>query len=103
MEGNGPGYEWMSCSRLPSLLLIALTAIFANLRQAPTGVQGPGGGGCLLEQTWGGSKEISLEGGDTRRYLEDGDTVTLSGYCQGEGFRVGFGECKGKILPALAG
>jgi len=61
---------------------------------------GPGGGGCLLEQTWGGSRTIKLEGGDTRKYLEDGDTVTLSGFCQGDGFRVGFGECKGKILPA---
>jgi fumarylacetoacetase len=63
-------------------------------------MQGPGGGGCLLEQTWGGSRTVSLEGGGTRLYLEDGDTVTLSGYCQGEGFKVGFGECKGKVLPA---
>ncbi len=36
-----------------------------------------------------------------RLCLQDGDIVTLSGFCQGEGYMVGFGECSGKLLPAL--
>lgn len=55
--------------------------------------------GCLLEKTWNGSKTIQLSNGEERKYLLDGDTVVLRGYCQGDGYRVGFGECTGKILP----
>lgn len=56
--------------------------------------------GCLLERTWNGAEVIQLEGTQQRRFLEDGDTVTLRGWCQGDGYRVGFGECSGKVLPA---
>jgi len=38
--------------------------------------------------------------GQVRKFLQDGDTVIMKGFCQGDGFRVGFGECTGKILPA---
>lgn len=64
-------------------------------------VEGAGGQGCMLELSWGGSRGVDLGQGRERRFLEDGDTVVLRGYCQGEGFRVGFGECSGKVLPAL--
>ena len=47
------------------------------------------------------SKPISLPNGDSRKFLEDGDSVVLSGYCQDNGYRVGFGECTGQILPAV--
>lgn len=61
-----------------------------------------GAGGCLLELTKNGKDPVSLSGGDMRRYLEDGDTVFLRGYCGTEETGlVGFGECKGTILPAL--
>jgi hypothetical protein len=56
--------------------------------------------GSLLELCWKGTKTIDLGGGETRKFLKDGDVVTMAGFCQGEGFRVGFGECVGKILPA---
>jgi len=56
--------------------------------------------GSMLELSWKGTKEIVLADGQKRRFLQDGDQVTLRGYCQGDGFRVGFGECTGKILPA---
>lgn len=56
--------------------------------------------GSLLELTWRGEKPIQLPNGETRKFLQDGDTVTLKGYCQGDGYRVGFGEVTGKILPA---
>ena len=42
----------------------------------------------------------SVEGGSTRKFLKDGDTVNMVGFAQGNGYRIGFGECKGKVLPA---
>ena len=60
-----------------------------------------GGYGSLLELSWKGTKSIRLENGDQRKFLQDGDTVTLTGWCQGRGYRVGFGEVTGKILPAI--
>ncbi len=54
--------------------------------------------GCLLERTWRGSQPLALPGGETRRFLEDGDEVTLRGHCAREGFaRIGFGECRGVV------
>ncbi|XP_056427521.1 fumarylacetoacetase [Hyla sarda] len=55
--------------------------------------------GSMLELSWRGSKPIDLGNGHTRTFLRDGDTVVLRGYCQGEGYRVGFGECSGTIEP----
>lgn len=57
--------------------------------------------GSLLELTWRGTKPIQLLGGETRKFLQDGDTLTISGWCQGAGYRVGFGEVSGQILPAI--
>lgn len=56
--------------------------------------------GSMLELTWRGEKPIRLANGETRKFLQDGDTVTMKGYCQGDGYRIGFGEVTGKILPA---
>ncbi|KAI4298774.1 hypothetical protein L6164_032292 [Bauhinia variegata] len=55
--------------------------------------------GCLLELTWNGQNPLSLNG-ETRRFLEDGDEVTSTGYCQGDGYKVGFGTCTGKVVPS---
>ena len=63
--------------------------------------QDPGGLGSMLELSWNGTRELQLVGGAARTFLEDGDTVTLRGYCQGDGVRVGFGECSGLVLPAV--
>lgn len=57
--------------------------------------------GSMLELTWNGSKPLDLSGGKTRKFLEDGDEVIMTGYCQGDGYTVGFGTCTGKVLPAL--
>lgn len=57
--------------------------------------------GSMLELSWRGSKSIDMGGGDTRTFLKDGDEVTITGYCEGNGYRVGFGPCMGTILPAL--
>jgi fumarylacetoacetase len=57
--------------------------------------------GCLLELTWGGKEPIELPGGETRRFLEDGDVVTMRGYGERDGCaRIGFGECRGEVLKA---
>ncbi|WP_299146984.1 fumarylacetoacetase [uncultured Tateyamaria sp.] len=57
--------------------------------------------GSLLELSWGGKEPLTLGTGETRTFLEDGDTLTLSGHAKGEGYRIGFGICAGTILPAL--
>ncbi|WP_417525935.1 fumarylacetoacetase [Marinovum sp.] len=57
--------------------------------------------GSLLELSWGGKEPLTLDGGDTRSFLEDGDRLTLTGVARGEGFTIGFGECAGRVLPAL--
>jgi fumarylacetoacetase len=56
--------------------------------------------GSLLELAWKGTKPLPLPGGETRAFLQDGDRVTMTGWCQGPGYRVGFGEVTGRILPA---
>ena len=56
---------------------------------------------ALIELTQGGKNPISLPGGETRIFLEDGDAVVLRGWCEKPGAaRIGFGECWGTVLPA---
>jgi fumarylacetoacetase len=58
--------------------------------------------GCLLELTWKGTEPIALPTGETRRFLEDGDEVTMRGFCEREGFkRIGLGECRGMICNLI--
>jgi fumarylacetoacetase len=54
-----------------------------------------------MELSMGGKKPLALSNGETRSWLEDGDSIILRGYCQQDGFRrIGFGECRGWVLPA---
>jgi fumarylacetoacetase len=62
--------------------------------------QDPESFASLLELTWNGERPLSLIGGSTRGFIEDGDEIILTGWCQGDGYRIGFGEASGKILPA---
>ncbi len=57
--------------------------------------------GSLLELTWRGTDPIQLETGEQRVWIEDEDVLTITGWCQGDGYRIGFGEVTGRILPAL--
>ncbi|MGT2460169.1 fumarylacetoacetase (plasmid) [Cupriavidus basilensis] len=60
--------------------------------------------GSLLELTTGGKNPITLSNGERRGFLEDGDTIVLRAYCDREGARrVGFGECRGTVLPTFEG
>jgi len=64
-------------------------------------VSGPEGEarGCLLELTRRGADPVTLPTGEARRFLEDGDEVTLRGYCARQGLpRIGFGECRGRVV-----
>ncbi len=56
--------------------------------------------GSLLELAWKGTRPLELPGGERRTFLQDGDRVTMTGWCQGDGYRVGFGEATGRVLPA---
>ena len=56
--------------------------------------------GSLIELTWGGKNPIKLANGEERKFLQDGDSAIIKGFCQGDGYRVGFGEVRATILPA---
>jgi len=57
--------------------------------------------GSMLELAWKGTRPIVFPNAETRSYLQDGDQITMTGWCQGKGYRVGFGEVTGRILPAI--
>jgi fumarylacetoacetase len=56
--------------------------------------------GSLLELSWDGAQPITLDTGEARSFLQDGDRLTLSGLATGEGYQIGFGPCTGTIIPA---
>ena len=66
-------------------------------------ISGPGKTerGSLIELSWGGKEPVTLDTGETRSFLEDNDTLTLRGAARGDGYTIGFGDCTGKLLPAL--
>ena len=57
--------------------------------------------GSLLQLTWGGRDNITLSNGETRKFIEDGDSIVITGFAVKNGKKIGFGECAGKVLPAL--
>ena len=57
--------------------------------------------GSMLELSWGGTEPLDLGGGVQRSFLEDGDSLTMRGWCQGDGYRIGFGQVEGTILPSI--
>lgn len=57
--------------------------------------------GSMLEITWQGKKPIQMPDGTERKFIQDNDTVVMRGWCEKDGVRIGFGECSGKVLPAV--
>ncbi|HEY6160122.1 MAG TPA: fumarylacetoacetase, partial [Bacteroidia bacterium] len=57
--------------------------------------------GSMLEITWRGTKPVKMGDGSERKFINDGDTVIMRGWSERDGLRIGFGEVKGKVLPAL--
>jgi fumarylacetoacetase len=89
----------------PAQLLAHHTSNGCNLRPGDLLASGtvsgpdPSSRGCLLERTWRGTEPLTLPGGETRAFLEDGDEVVMRGYCEREGaVRIGFGECRGAVV-----
>jgi fumarylacetoacetase len=56
--------------------------------------------GSMMELTWRGTKPITLKDGAERKFVNDNDTISIKGYCQKDGIRIGFGECTAKVLAA---
>ncbi len=56
--------------------------------------------GSMLELTWRGERPIQLPDGTERKFIADDDEVIMSGWAQGDGYRIGFGNVSGKVLPA---
>jgi len=61
----------------------------------------PSSFGSMLELSWRGSKPVPLSDGGERKFLQDGDTVIMTGVCKGQGYNVGFGSVEGLVLPAV--
>ena len=62
----------------------------------------PGEAGAIIELTEGGRKPLDLGHGEKRTFLEDGDMISLTGWCEKPGYaRIGFGQCRGEVLPAV--
>ncbi len=59
--------------------------------------------GSMLELAWQGTKPVALKNGEERKFIHDGDTVTMKGYCEKDGIRIGFGDLSTKLLPAFGG
>lgn len=57
--------------------------------------------GSMLEISWQGKKPVQMPDGSERKFILDNDTVVMRGWCEKDGVRIGFGECSGKILPAI--
>ena len=56
--------------------------------------------GSLLEISWNGKNPVTLNDGSTRSFIQDGDEIVMAGWCQGDGYRVGFDDVRGQILPS---
>lgn len=57
--------------------------------------------GSMLELTWRGEKPLTLDDGTERKFINDNDTVIMKGHCKNKDIRIGFGECRSKLLPAI--
>ncbi|MDQ1481950.1 MAG: fumarylacetoacetase, partial [Actinomycetota bacterium] len=103
---SSPTYAGMYWS--PAQMLAHLTVNGASLRDGDLFASGTISGstkqtrGSLLELTWDGQEPLTLDDGSTRGFLQDGDTVTITGWAPGvHGGRIGLGEVTGTILPPL--
>lgn len=101
-ETNFKYMYWSMAQQLTHHTIAGCNVRVGDLMGSGT-ISGPtkGSFGSLLELTWNGTSPLTLSNGETRRFIEDGDTIIMKGYCQKDGMRVGFGEVSGKVLPAL--
>lgn len=93
---------WSLAQQVAHLTSNGTPAEFGDLHATGT-ISGEESGtfGSMLELAWKGDKPVKLANGEERVYLKDGDEVTLRAWAEGDGFRVGFGECFGVVEPAI--
>lgn len=91
---------WDACQQLAHHTVTGCNLRTGDLLASGT-ISGPAEDsyGSLLELTWKGTRPLNLACGETRKFLVDGDTVKITGWCQGNGHRIGFGDVTSKLLP----
>ncbi len=102
-RSNARYLYWNICQQLAHHTITGCNLRPGDLLASGT-ISGPTPDSCgsLLELAWRGQRPLQLPGGESRSFLEDGDTLILSAYGQGDGYRIGFGSVSGQILPAPA-
>lgn len=93
---------WNMCQQLAHHTINGCNLQVGDMYGSGT-ISGPekGSFGSMLEITWNGKEPVKLRDGSERKFIEDGDVVTMRGAAEKDGVRIGFGDCTGKILPAL--
>ncbi len=98
---NAKYLYWNACQQLAHQTVNGCNVQVADVYASGT-ISGPSPGsfGSMIELSWNGERPLTLADGSTRKFLEDGDTVTMRAHAEKDGVRIGFGECRGRILPA---
>lgn len=93
---------WNMCQQLAHHTVNGCNVNVGDLMASGT-ISGPtqGSFGSMLELSWQGKNPVKLADGQERKFIQDNDTVIIRGYSEREGLRIGFGEVKAKVLPAL--
>lgn len=91
---------WNMCQQLAHHTVNGCNVRVGDLMASGT-ISGPDQGsyGSMLEICWKGTRPVDMPDGSQRRFIQDGDTVRMRGWCLKDGVRIGFGPCDGKVLP----
>ena len=92
---------WNMCQQLAHHTVNGCNVKVGDLMASGT-ISGPDPGsyGSMLELSWKGTKPVKLADGTERKFINDNDTISIHGFGEKDGVRIGFGEVSGKILPA---
>ena len=101
VQSNFRRMYWTMCQQLVHHTVNGCNVRIGDMMASGT-ISGPDRSsfGSMLELSWGGKQEIALSDGSTRKFVQDGDSITMRGFVSKEGKRVGFGEVSTEILPA---
>ncbi len=100
-QSNFKYMYWNMCQQLAHHTVNGCNIKVGDMYASGT-ISGPekGSYGSMLEITWRGTEPVEMPDGSQRKFIQDGDTVVMKGYCEKDGVRIGFGDCSGTILPA---
>ncbi len=100
-ESNFKYMYWNMCQQLAHHTVNGCNIKVGDMYASGT-ISGPepGSYGSMLEISWQGTKSVEMPDGTQRKFIQDGDTVSIHGWSVADGVRIGFGEASGKILPA---